>query len=116
MIMNTRRPYAITLIALFAGVTASCDALPVTPEMSAPATVPAVAESSSDRSIAVEGETPHRFQFEIALMDEGARALRTRILAQADRWARIVEGSDLEDIAVGAGHNQLWKPPVRLSA
>ena len=87
--MNTHRRYIIIFSALVAAGTASCDIPPVAPEI--PTATPAAAAAGAD-------ETPHRFQFNIVLMDEGARALRTRILAQADRWARIVAGSDLEDI------------------
>ncbi len=95
--MKTQHQHAIACFNLLVVGTASCDAPPLAPEMPTPAFVPAAAEASSDQAI-VGGETPHRFRFEIAFIDEGARELRTRILAQADRWARIVEGSDLEDI------------------
>ena len=92
--MNINRHKVIISLALLAVGNASCDIPPVAPEIPTATTV-AVA--------AADGETPHRFQFDIVLMDEGARALRTRILAQADRWARIVDGSDLEDIEWGPG-------------
>ena len=95
--MKTQHQHAIACFNLLVVGTASCDAPPLAPEMPTPAFVPAAAEASSDQAI-VGGETPHRFRFEIAFIDEGARELRTRILAQADRWAEIVEGTDLEDI------------------
>ena len=85
--MNTQRQYAISLIALLAVGTASCDAPPFAPEM-----------PTANVLAAVGSDTPHPFQFDIALVNEGARELRSQVLAQADRWARVVEGSDLEDI------------------
>ena len=85
--MNTQRHYAITLIVLLAGTTASCDAPPLAPEM-----------PSDNVLAAARSDGPHQFQFDIALVNEGARALRSQVQAQADRWARIVQGSDLEDI------------------
>ncbi len=105
--MNTYRQKTITFfsllafIALLAGGTASCDAPPVALEMPTPAIVTA-GEVDPDPANAV-GATPHRFQFDVALVDQGALELRSRILAQADRWARIVDGSDLEDIEWGPG-------------
>ena len=91
--MNTKRQYAITLIVLLTGTTASCDAPPLAPEM------------PSDHVLAAaRSDPPHSFQFDIALVNEGARELRSQVEAQADRWARIVEGSDLEDIE--------WEPGI----
>ena len=91
--MNTQRQYAITIIALLVGGTASCDAPPLAPEM-----------LSDNVLAAARSETPHRFQFDIALVNQGARELRSQVLAQADRWARVVEGSNLEDIE--------WEPGI----
>ena len=91
--MNTKRQYAITLIVLLTGTTASCDAPPLTPEM------------PSDHALAAaRSDPPHSFQFDIALVNERAYELRSQVQAQADRWARIVEGSDLEDIE--------WEPGI----
>ena len=91
--MNAQRQYAITIIALLVGGTASCDAPPLAPEM-----------LSDNVLAAARSETPHRFQFDIALVNQGARELRSQVLAQADRWARVVEGSNLEDIE--------WEPGI----
>ena len=93
----------LTFIALLAGATASCDVPPFAPEMPTPAIVTAAAEDSPDPANAASSDTPHRFRFDVALVDQGARELRSRILAQADRWARIVDGTDLEDIEWGPG-------------
>ena len=94
--MNTQRQYIIALIAPVAAGTASCDIPPVAPEVPTATTV-ASSDDAPDPA-ADDDETPHQFQFDIVLMDEGARELAARIRAQADRWARVVEGSDLEDI------------------
>ena len=85
--MNTQRKYAISLIVLLAGSTASCDAPPLALEM-----------PSDNVFAAARGDPSHRFQFDIALVNQGARELRAQVLAQADRWARVVQGSNLEDI------------------
>ena len=95
--MNTHRHTLITFLALLAVSTASCDTLPVAPEMPTATTVPAAAAAAPDPLVAVGDET-HRFQFDIALVNEGAHKIRSQVFAQADRWARIVQGSDLEDI------------------
>ena len=85
--MNTQHKYAISLVVLLAGSTASCDAPPLAPEM-----------PSANVLAMARGDPSHRFQFDIALVNQGARELRSQVLAQADRWARVVKGSDLEDI------------------
>ena len=99
------RPYTLNIFfTMMALATASCDSAPVTPELAETAEVPVfTSRDASDPPVAGDGDTPHRFQFDIALVDQGARELRSRILAQADRWARIVDGSDLEDIEWGPG-------------
>ena len=97
--MNTHRQNVITFLALLAVSTASCDTLPVAPEMPTATTVPAAtADAAHDPLVAVGDETPHRFDFDIALVNDGAHEIRSQVFAQADRWARIVQGSDLEDI------------------
>lgn len=97
--MNINRHNAVIALALLAGGTASCDIAPFAPEAAMVTTVPtADADPNPYPAIAVGSDDPHRFQFEIVLVDQGARELRSRILAQADRWARIVDGSDLENI------------------
>ena len=97
--MYTRRPETITLIAMLALGSASCDRPPAALETHTTATVPAADPEPNPYSvISVGSDDPHRFQFEIALVDQGARELRSEILAQAGRWARIVDGSDLENI------------------
>ena len=97
--MHTRRQEIITLIALLALGSASCDLQPAAPEMPMVTTVPAAdTDPNPYPVISVGSDSPHQFQFEIALLDAGARALRSEILAQAGRWARIVDGSDLENI------------------
>jgi len=97
--MYTRRQETIVLIAMLAFGSTSCDLTPVALETPTAAPVPAVASDLDPYPVfAVGSDSPHRFQFEIALLDQGAREMRPRILAQADRWARIVDGSDLEDI------------------
>ena len=100
--MNTHRLQTIALIAFIAVLalgSTSCDFAPSAPEMAKVTTVPtADADPNSYPAFAVGSDDPRRFQFEIALVDQGARELRSRILAQADRWARIVAGSDLENI------------------
>ncbi len=85
--MNTQHKYAISLVVLLAGSTASCDAPPLAPEM-----------PSANVLAMARGDPSHRFRFDIALVNQGARELRSQVLAQADRWARVVQGSDLEDI------------------
>ncbi len=102
--MNIRQYTLNTFFTMMALATASCDSVPVTPELAETAEVPVfTSRDASDPPVAGDGDTPHRFQFDIALVDQGARELRSRILAQADRWARIVDGSDLEDIEWGPG-------------
>ncbi len=97
--MNIRQFTLITLFTITALATASCDSAPVAPEVPTDIAVPVTTtQDAPNPPMGVDGETPHRFQFEVALVDQGARELRTRILAQADRWARIVDGSDPEDI------------------
>ena len=97
--MNTHRHDAIILLALLAVGTASCDTLPFAPEVAMVNTAAtADADPNAYPTVTVGSSDPHRFQFEIALVDQGARELRSRILAQAERWARIVDGSDLGDI------------------
>ena len=97
--MNTHRQATITLIAVLPFGSTSCDFAPVAPEPAMVTTVPTTdADPNPYPTISVGSDDPHRFQFEIALVDRGARELRSRILAQADRWARIVDGSDLENI------------------
>ena len=97
--MYTRRRETIAFIAIFALASASCDRPPTALDTPTAAAVPAVdPEPNSYPVVVVGSDSPHRFQFEIALLDQGARELRARILAQADRWARIVDGSDLENI------------------
>lgn len=89
----------LTFTALIAVGSASCDSAPVAPEMATVTTVQAAdADPGIHPVVTVGSDSPHRFQFEIALLDQGARELRSRILAQADRWARIVDGTDLEDV------------------
>ena len=97
--MNMHRKATITFIAVLSLGSTSCDFAPLAPEAAMVATVPtADADPYPYPAIAVGSDDPHRFQFEIALVDQGAYELRSQILAQADRWARIVDGSDLEDI------------------
>ena len=97
--MNIHGHSVIVSLALLAGSTASCDIAPAAPEAAGVATVPtAHSDPNPHPVIAIGSDDPHRFQFEIVLVDQGARELRSRILAQADRWARIVDGSDLENI------------------
>ena len=102
--MNIRQYTLITLFTITALATASCDSAPVTPELAETTEVPVLtSRDASDASVGVDGETPYSFQFDIALVNEGARELRSQVLAQADRWARVVQGSDLEDIEWEAG-------------
>ncbi len=97
--MNIGRNTLTTLFTLTAIGTASCDITPLTPEVPADMAVPVTAsQDASGPTVALRDESPHRFDIDVALVDQGARELRARILAQADRWARIVDGSDLEDI------------------
>ncbi len=97
--MNINRHGALISFALLAAGTASCDIAPVAPEAAMVTTVPtADAGANPYPAIAIGSDDPHRFQFEVALVDQGARNLRSRILAQAGRWVRIVDGSDLENI------------------
>ncbi len=96
--MNTHRQDFITFLALLAVSTASCDTLPVAPEMPTATTVPAEAADADPDPLVAVGDETHRFQFDIALVNEGAHEIRAQVFAQADRWARIVHGSDLEDI------------------
>lgn len=97
--MNTR-PYTFnTLFITTALASASCDSAPVTPELAETTEVPVLtSRDASGPPVGMDGETPHRFQFDIALVNEGAQELRSQIQAQADRWARVVQGSDLEDV------------------
>ena len=101
--MNTHRQNVITILALLAVSSASCDIPPVAPEMPTATTVPAVA-AASDPAVAVGDATPHRFVIDIALVNEGAQEIRFQVMAQAERWAGIVQGSDLEDIE--------WEPGI----
>ena len=98
-ILDTGRQATITLMLALGS--ASCDLTPVALEI--PAAAPVSAAADPYPVIAVGSDVPHRFQFEIALLDQGARELRSRILAQADRWARIVDGSDLEESSGNRG-------------
>ena len=101
--MNTHRQNATVFLFLLAAGTASCDIPASMPEMPAATAVPAATfQEPPDRGDPV-GDSTHRFQFDIGLMDEGALRLRNRIFAQADRWVRIVHGSDLADIEWGPG-------------
>ena len=89
----------LPFIALLAVAGTSCESSPGAPEMAQVSTVPtAGADPNSYPTITVGSDDPHRFQFDLALVDQGARELRSRIIAQADRWVRIVAGSDLENI------------------
>jgi hypothetical protein len=97
--MNTQRQATITFMAGLVLGSTSCDITPVAPEAAMDTTVPAAdADPGPYPIMSVGSDDPHRFQFEIALVDQGARALRARILSQADRWTRIVDGTDLENI------------------
>ena len=97
--MNTRRFALITLFTLTAIGTASCDITPVTPEIPENTAIPVTtSQDTSEPAVVLRAGSPDRFQFEIVLVDEGAHAIRSRILAQADRWARIVQATDLEDV------------------
>ncbi|MXX73487.1 MAG: hypothetical protein F4205_12510 [Gemmatimonadetes bacterium] len=96
--MNTRPEDTITLTVLLALGSASCDQPLAAPETPMVTTVATAGIPDTYTVVAVGSDDPHRFQFEIALVDQGARELRSQILAQADRWARIVDGSDLENI------------------
>ncbi len=96
--MYTRPQATITLTVLLALGSASCDLPLAAPETATVTTVPTADIPDTYTVVAVGSDDPHRFQFEIALVDQGARELRSQILAQADRWARIVDGSDLENI------------------
>ena len=97
--MNTRRFALITLFTLTAIGTASCDITPVTPEIPENTAIPVTtSQDTSEPAVVLRAGSPDRFQFDIALVGQGAHAIRSRILAQADRWARIVQGTDLEDV------------------
>ena len=97
--MNIRQYILNTFLITTALATVSCDSEPVTPELAETTEVPVLtSRDASDPPVAGDGETPHNFQFDIALVNKGARELRSQVLAQADRWARVVQGSDLEDI------------------
>ena len=97
--MKSHRQNAINSLALLAVGTVSCDIPPVAPEMPTATTVPAAARNAaSDPAVAVGDAASHRFQIDIAFVDQDALEMRSRILTQADRWARIVHGSDLENI------------------
>lgn len=97
--MSIRQFILITLFTIPALATASCDSVPVTPEFADTTEVPMLtSRDASDASMGADGETPHQFQFDIALVNEGAQELRSQVEAQAERWARVVQGSDLEDI------------------
>ena len=96
--MNTHRKDVITFLALLAVSTASCDILPVAPEIPTATTVPAAAADAAPDPLVAVGDETHRFEFDIALVNDGAHEIRSQVFAQADRWARIVQGSDLEDI------------------
>ena len=103
--MNIRRYILSTLLITAALATASCDSVFVTPELPETTEVPALtSRDASDPPMGVDGETPHQFQFDIALVNEGAQALRYHVQAQANHWARVVQGSDLEDIE--------WEPGI----
>ena len=102
--MNTHRKDVITFLALLAVSTASCDILPVAPEIPTATTVPAAAADAAPDPLVAVGDETHRFEFDIALVNEGAHEIRSQVFAQADRWARIVRGSDLEDIE--------WEPGI----
>jgi hypothetical protein len=97
--MNIRRTTLNVFFTLAALATASCDSAPVAPQLAETTEVPVpTSRDASDAAAGADGETPHQFQFEIALVNQGAQELRSRIVAQANRWARAVHGSDLEDI------------------
>ena len=102
--MNTHRKDVITFLALLAVSTASCDILPIAPETPTATTVPAAAADAAPDPLVAVGDSTHRFQFDIALVNEGAHEIRSQVFAQADRWARIVQGNDLEDIE--------WEPGI----
>ncbi len=97
--MNIHQYILNPILITTALTTVSCVNEPVTPEFADTTEVPVLTSGdASDTPVASDGETPHRFQFDIALVNEGARALRSQVQAQADRWARVLQGSDLEDI------------------
>ena len=102
--MNTHRHTLITFLALVAVSTASCDILPVAPEIPTATTFPAAAAAAAPDPLVAVGDTTHRFEFDIALVNEGAHEIRFQVMAQAARWAGIVHGSDLEDIE--------WEPGI----
>ncbi|WP_420449621.1 hypothetical protein [Candidatus Palauibacter sp.] len=103
--MDTYRKVTFTFfslpafIVLLAVASTSCDTLPVTPEMSSTAAVPgADADAGPYPAMTVGGGAANRFQIDVVTVNQGARDLTETILAQADRWARIVHRTDLEDI------------------
>ena len=102
--MNTHRKDVITFLALVAVSTASCDILPIAPETPTATTVPAAAADAAPDPLDAAGDETHRFEFDIALVNDGAHEIRAQVFAQADRWASIVHGSDLEDIE--------WEPGI----
>ena len=100
--MNAYRDTRITFLSLLLISVPSCDNAPgasVTPMATAD---PVGAGPISDLAAASGDEPVHNFQIDIGLINEDAHALRSRVHLAADRWARIVRGTDLEDIA--------WEP------
>jgi len=93
--MNTYRQYTTVFLLILAVGTASCDT-PVS--MSEPTATAVPAATFQDASDPAGDATAHQFQFEVALVNEGAEEIRDRIQAQVDRWTSIVEDTDLEDI------------------
>ena len=93
--MNTHRRYTIVSLSALVIFTTSCDN-PVS--MREPAATAVPAATSRDASDVVGDDATHQFQFEVALVNEDAEAIRDQIQAQVDRWTGIVEDTDLEDI------------------
>ncbi len=95
--MNTHRQNSITLFIVLTVGSTSCDTMPLAPDNPMASDLTATA-GPADPAVGVGQAARHGFHFEVALVDDGAREIRSRILAQADRWARIVKATDLEDI------------------
>ena len=101
---NSRNTPVIPFILTVIG-TASCDLGPVSPEeFEERLDQAATSGDTSESGIEPRDESPHHFHFHFALVDEGAYEIRSRLREHADRWARIVEGSDPQNIA--------WEPGV----